>query len=80
MGRAFEYRKARKFKRWSAMSKAFTKIGKEIAMAVKAGGADPVSNTRLRIVIQNAKAVNMPKANVESAIKKASSKDSENFD
>lgn len=80
MGRAFEYRKARKFKRWGAMSKAFTRIGKEIAMAVKSGGPNPESNSRLRVIIQNAKAVQMPKANVESAIKKASSKDSANFD
>lgn len=80
MGRAFEYRKARKFKRWGAMSKAFTKIGKEIAMAVKAGGPNPESNSRLRVAIQNAKAAQMPKANVENAIKKASSKDADNFD
>jgi YebC/PmpR family DNA-binding regulatory protein len=75
MGRAFEFRKARKMKRWSAMSKAFTRIGKDIVMAVKEGGPDPVSNSRLRAVIQNAKAVNMPKDNVERAIKKASEKD-----
>jgi YebC/PmpR family DNA-binding regulatory protein len=75
MGRAFEFRKARKMKRWSAMSKAFTRIGKDIVMAVKDGGPDPVSNSRLRAVIQNAKAVNMPKDNVERAIKKASEKD-----
>ena len=74
MGRAFEFRKARKMKRWSAMSKAFTRIGKDIVMAVKEGGPDPNSNARLRAVIQNAKAVNMPKANVERAIKKASEK------
>ncbi len=74
MGRAFEFRKARKMKRWSAMSKAFTRIGKDIVMAVKEGGPDPGSNSRLRAVIQNAKAVNMPKANVERAIKKASEK------
>lgn len=74
MGRAFEFRKARKMKRWSAMSKAFTRIGKDIVMAVKDGGPDPDSNSRLRAVIQNAKAVNMPKANVERAIKKASEK------
>ncbi|ARV08698.1 transcriptional regulator [Winogradskyella sp. PC-19] len=74
MGRAFEFRKARKMKRWSAMSKAFTRIGKDIVMAVKEGGPDPDSNARLRAVIQNAKAVNMPKANVERAIKKASEK------
>ncbi len=74
MGRAFEFRKARKMKRWSAMSKAFTRIGKDIVMAVKEGGPDPTSNSRLRAVIQNAKAVNMPKDNVERAIKKASEK------
>ena len=74
MGRAFEFRKARKMKRWSAMSKAFTRIGKDIVMAVKDGGPDPDSNSRLRAVIQNAKAVNMPKANIERAIKKASEK------
>jgi len=74
MGRAFEFRKARKMKRWSAMSKAFTRIGKDIVMAVKEGGPDPNSNSRLRAVIQNAKAVNMPKDNVERAIKRASDK------
>ncbi len=74
MGRAFEFRKARKMKRWSAMSKAFTRIGKDIVMAVKEGGPDPHSNSRLRAVIQNAKSVNMPKENVERAIKKASDK------
>jgi transcriptional/translational regulatory protein YebC/TACO1 len=74
MGRAFEFRKARKMKRWSAMSKAFTRIGKDIVMAVKEGGPDPASNSRLRAVIQNAKSVNMPKNNVERAIKKASEK------
>jgi YebC/PmpR family DNA-binding regulatory protein len=74
MGRAFEFRKARKMKRWSAMSKAFTRIGKDIVMAVKDVGPDPDSNSRLRAVIQNAKSVNMPKANVERAIKKASEK------
>lgn len=61
-------------KRWAAMSKAFTRIGKDIVMAVKEGGADPDSNARLRAVIQNAKAVNMPKDNVERAIKRASDK------
>ncbi|MCB9226838.1 MAG: YebC/PmpR family DNA-binding transcriptional regulator [Chitinophagales bacterium] len=80
MGRAFEFRKARKFKRWAAMSKTFTKIGKEIAMAVKEGGPDPVNNTRLRMAVQNAKAANMPKDNVERAIKKASSKDQASYD
>jgi len=75
MGRAFEFRKARKMKRWGAMSKIFTKIGKEISMAVKEGGPNPDSNARLRAVMQNAKAANMPKDNVERAIKKASEKD-----
>ena len=79
MGRAFEFRKARKMKRWSAMSKAFTRIGKDIVMAVKEGGASPDSNSRLRAVIQNAKAVNMPKDNVERAIKKATEKEQGDF-
>ena len=74
MGRAFEFRKARKMKRWSAMSKAFTRIGKDIVMAVKEGVADPDGNSRLRAVIQNAKAVNMPKDNIERTIKRASDK------
>ena len=74
MGRAFEFRKARKMKRWSAMSKAFTRIGKDIVMAVKEGGSDPDSNSKLRAVIQNAKSVNMPKDNIERAIKRASDK------
>ncbi len=74
MGRAFEFRKARKMKRWSAMSKAFTRIGKDIVIAVKEGGHDPVSNSKLRAVIQNAKSVNMPKDNIERAIKRASDK------
>jgi YebC/PmpR family DNA-binding regulatory protein len=74
MGRAFEFRKARKMKRWSAMSKAFTRIGKDIVMAVKDGGPDPDANSRLRAVIQNAKSINMPKDNVERAIKRASDK------
>jgi len=75
MGRAFEFRKARKMKRWSAMAKAFTRIGKDIVIAVKEGGPDPDSNSRLRAVIQNAKSVNMPKDNIERAIKRASDKD-----
>ena len=74
MGRAFEFRKARKMKRWAAMSKAFTRIGKDIVMAVKEGGPDPDSNSRLRAVIQNAKSVNMPKDTIERAIKRASDK------
>ncbi|PRY99905.1 YebC/PmpR family DNA-binding transcriptional regulator [Marinilabilia salmonicolor] len=79
MGRAFEYRKARKLKRWGNMAKTFTKIGREIAIAVKSGGPDPTSNPRLRVLIQNAKAANMPKDNVERAIKKASGKDQADY-
>lgn len=79
MGRAFEFRKARKLKRWSAMAKTFTRIGKDIVMAVKEGGPHPESNSRLRAVIQNAKAANMPKDNVERAIKKATEKDTANY-
>jgi len=79
MGRAFEFRKARKMKRWAAMSKAFTRIGKDIVMAVKEGGPDPDSNSRLRAVIQNAKSLNMPKDNIERAIKRASDKSQGDF-
>ena len=79
MGRAFEFRKGRKLKRWAAMSKAFTRIGKDIVMAVKEGGPDPASNSRLRAVIQNAKSVNMPKDNIERAIKRASDKSQGDF-
>ena len=79
MGRAFEFRKARKMKRWSAMAKTFTRIGKDIVMAVKDGGPAPESNSKLRAVIQNAKSANMPKENIERAIKKASDKTSENY-
>ncbi|MEM6687637.1 MAG: YebC/PmpR family DNA-binding transcriptional regulator [Bacteroidota bacterium] len=79
MGRAFEFRKARKMKRWSAMAKTFTRIGKDIVMAVKEGGPSPETNSRLRAVIQNAKAANMPKDNIERAIKKASDKNTENY-
>ncbi|WP_298881048.1 YebC/PmpR family DNA-binding transcriptional regulator [uncultured Polaribacter sp.] len=79
MGRAFEFRKARKMKRWSAMAKTFTRIGKDIVMAVKEGGPSPETNSRLRAVIQNAKAANMPKDNVERAIKKATDKDTANY-
>ena len=75
MGRAFEFRKARKMKRWSAMAKTFTRIGKDIVMAIKEGGPDPETNSRLRAVIQNSKAANMPKENVERAIKRATDKD-----
>jgi YebC/PmpR family DNA-binding regulatory protein len=79
MGRAFEYRKARKLKRWGNMARVFTKLGKEISIAVKAGGPDPNSNPRLRALMQNAKAENMPKDNVERAIKKAISKDEADY-
>ena len=79
MGRAFEFRKARKMKRWSAMAKTFTRIGKDISIAVKEGGPNPDTNARLRAVIQNAKSANMPKDNVERAIKKASGSDSANY-
>lgn len=79
MGRAFEYRKDRKFARWGAMAKTFTKIGKEIALAVKDGGTDPNYNPRLRAAVQNSRKANMPKANVEAAIKRATSKDAENY-
>jgi YebC/PmpR family DNA-binding regulatory protein len=75
MGRAFEYRKARKMKRWGNMARTFTRIGREIEIAVKAGGPDPDSNARLRLLIQNARTENMPKENVERAIKRAVSKD-----
>ena len=80
MGRAFEYRKNRKMKRWANMAKTFTKIGREIAIAIKGGGTDPEYNSRLRMAINNAKAANMPKVNVENAIKKATSKEAENYD
>ena len=79
MGRAFEFRKARKMKRWSVMAKTFTRIGKDISIAVKEGGPNPDTNARLRAVIQNAKSANMPKDNVERAIKKASGADSTNY-
>ena len=79
MGRAFEYRKARKLKRWGNMSRTFTRIGKEITIAVKAGGPDPTTNPRLRALMQNAKAENMPKDTVERAIKKATDKDAGDY-
>ncbi|MBG65053.1 MAG: YebC/PmpR family DNA-binding transcriptional regulator [Flavobacteriales bacterium] len=80
MGRAFEFRKARKMKRWAKMSKAFTRIGKDIVIAVKEGGGNPDTNTRLRQVMQNAKSVNMPKENILRAIKKASEKETANYE
>ncbi len=75
MGRAFEYRKAAKMKRWGTMSKVFPKLGKIITMAAKAGSPDPDMNPRLRTAILNAKAQNMPKHNIEAAIKRATGKD-----
>ncbi|MBK6523217.1 MAG: YebC/PmpR family DNA-binding transcriptional regulator [Sphingobacteriaceae bacterium] len=80
MGRVFEKRKATMFKRYAKMAKAFTKIGREIAISVKAGGPNPDLNSRLRMIIQNAKAINMPKVNVDGAIKRASEKDSSNYE
>ncbi|MER3497711.1 MAG: YebC/PmpR family DNA-binding transcriptional regulator [Chitinophagaceae bacterium] len=80
MGRIFEVRKATMFARWDRMAKQFTRIGKEIAIAVKAGGPDPNTNPALRRCFQNAKAVNMPKDRVEAAIKRAMGKEMENYD
>jgi YebC/PmpR family DNA-binding regulatory protein len=80
MGRAFELRKGRKMKRWSKMAKTFTRIGKDIVMAVKDGGPDPDTNSRLRQIMQNAKSANMPKDNVLRAIKNASNKDTANYE
>jgi YebC/PmpR family DNA-binding regulatory protein len=79
MGRAFEYRKATKLKRWGHMARTFTKIGKQIASAVKAGGPDPSGNPHLRAIIANAKRENMPKDNIERAIKNALGKDQNDF-
>ena len=79
MGRAFEYRKASKMKRWGAMSRLFPKLAKAIEMAAKAGVADPTMNSALRTAIINAKSENMPKTNIEAAIKRAAGKDSANY-
>lgn len=79
MGRAFEYRRAAKEKRWDKMSKLFPKLGKAITMAAKEGGTDPDMNSSLRTAIRNAKAQNMPKDNIEAAIKRANAKDAEAF-
>ncbi len=79
MGRAFEYRKATKMKRWANMAKVFTKIGREIAIACKEGVADPEYNPRLRMAILNGRKANMPKANVDAAIKRASSKEADDY-
>lgn len=80
MGRAFEYRRATKEKRWDKMSKIFPKLGKKITIAAKDGGPDPDMNAALRTAILNAKAQNMPKVNIDSAIKRASGKDATNYD
>ncbi len=80
MGRAFEFRKARKFKRWAAMSKTFARLNKDIIIAIREGnGADPDMNPRLRAALQNCRAANMPKENVERAIKKATDKDTSDY-
>ena len=79
MGRAFEFRKGRKMKRWDRMSKDFTRIGREIVMAVKESGPNPDTNSRLRTAIQNAKGVNMPKDRVDAAIKRASSREEKDY-
>ena len=79
MGRAFEYRRASKEKRWDKMSKVFPKLSKAITLAAKEGGPDPEMNFKLRAAIQNAKAENMPKDNIESAIKRASDKELKDF-
>jgi len=79
MGRAFEYRKARKMKRWGNMARVFTRIGREVTIAVKAGGPDPENNPRLRLLIQTARTENMPKDNIERAIKKATEKDQKEY-
>jgi YebC/PmpR family DNA-binding regulatory protein len=79
MGRAFEYRKATKMKRWGNMARVFTKLGKQITIAVREGGPEPDTNPRLRVLIQQSKKENMPKENVERAIKKATSKDEADY-
>ena len=80
MGRVFEKRKYKMFARYDKMAKGFTRIGKEIAIAIKLGGGDPNGNARLRVAIQNAKGLNMPKVNIDAAIKRATSKDSSNLE
>ena len=79
MGRAFEFRKERKFKRWAKMAKTYSRIGKDIVIAIKAGGPDPETNSRLRAVMQNAKAANVPKDLISRAIKKATDKDTSDY-
>jgi len=80
MGRVFEKRKHKMFARFAKMAKTFTRIGKEIAIAAKRGGGDPDSNPQLRSIIQNAKAVNMPKANIDAAIQRATNKDMKDYE
>ena len=80
MGRAFEYRRAAKEKRWDKMSRVFPKLAKTITIAAKDGGTDPELNAKLRTAIQNAKAQNMPKDNIENAIKRAAGKDAESYE
>lgn len=79
MGRAFEFRKERKFKRWGNMARVFTRLGKEITIAAKTGGPDPNGNPHLRSLIQTAKSENMPKDNIERAIKRATEKDTADY-
>lgn len=80
MGRIFEKRKHKMFARWAKMAKAFTRIGKEISMSVKAGGPDPTTNPRLRMAMQNAKMINMPKDRIDAAIQRAANKDTSNYE
>ncbi len=80
MGRAFEFRKERKFKRWGNMARVFTRLGKEITIAAKSGGTDPDNNPRLRTLIQTARSENMPKDNIDRAIKRAVEKDQANYE
>ena len=79
MGRAFEFRKERKFKRWGNMARVFTRLGKEITIAAKNGGPDPDYNPTLRTIIQTAKSENMPKENIDRAIKRAVEKDQSDY-
>ena len=80
MGRVFEKRKYKMFARYDKMAKGFTRVGKEIAIAIKLGGGDPAGNARLRVAIQNAKGLNMPKDRIDAAIKRATSKDVSNLE
>ena len=80
MGRAFEYRRAAKEKRWAKMSRIFPKLARAVTVAAKAGGTDPDMNPALRTAIQNAKAANMPKDNIKAAIQRAEGKDAANYE